>query len=1522
MNETCYMSEGIRCLCAGEIGLSLSFFKLQSPITAKAVFSDLFLTKPPTCFFQSDKLPTELHFNWCCYQFAIRFGAELSFDPGLIILFQLKYLEYKDYTCIFNYIQLDSNRETLTPSLFSKLYVKNRELFLFIARKYREKIFFVDFRSLLCKINRLDLMSGLVLDEKHLFDSFIHFLPELNDKEHNIIVQSAIECKNEHINVYLQGFLCALKKKAKNNNSYIKLLHATIESKHHIDDLVFKPIISLIESDQFVSAYENSSHNPSFFVLSFFSCFPSLVRRISSIGQALEISRKVSISIPSFTDFLDCIQNDLFLLDKLYILLGQTFLYEELFYHSIPFHLKPLLNDVTIEPFLFLQNFESYSTSISNSTTDFVFIVSYVIFECILRNQSPSSILKFLIMIDDPIMLQWMLVDLFSMIFLSDKNGKLVLSLDTAVELLSIIQQFAQLPNLVQYVEFTFNKINCFPIGLVGLSDLFLSSQDLFYPLIFHRKFRIAGLLPNLKDSNLYLLQLYQFIDHYYEDQIVPKFNNERIRDLFFLEIGLSQHNLSFLGNVDNCGEVISRVLIQRKGVTNPLNLFSIEGSLNSCVQSIELTFSSTNRFLQRFSVYPNFPLFGFLVEIINTYISVGASTPQHFYSMKVHDTLDVLINTNRFALAMEFSSINRVDFFQYLFLKYKANESILKMVSSISPLASFSMAISSLSPTEQLSCRNIIIQPSFSDTLIKYFDRGFIKREDNGSSNVSIRSMIVENSPELDDIIYKYAPNQILEEIKRSITQIPISKTIAFLDFIQSFIELDPSTSSFLEKISFFATLPSFPDDYFISTQHNFDSEYLTKLISLNLYHEARKFSEYNNLISQYIQTMSDIILRNNSSGYYLLSHCLGYHSQIYLKLEQTDFHKRYSFFQYSQELQIDPLLSNDYDFLRQYFYIDQKHRKEHTTIMAITNDLFNNGFIDELELIYTKFPLIDIGNIVSKINEQLYQSVFAYGDSLSLPIITPVVSIVFQIIDKFNRIINTSGAFHKALVSILTHLSSFIIIDCEEHEMYLSRVLISIRRLISYAKRIIPKSSKVSLLDDRLEILRRIEKHSYFSRFGIVYGYEDLSIPDKVKQILDVAVLNNHQKLSVVLSSYVGKFYHCHSFHNLVHLIQIQQFDEARYCFSQITSLLTNLDFSEIKILFDSIIWHIKSPLCLDYDWIKEPVADWQPQSIYQSAKRYLVSKTHAFPPSSVSECSFYISSILEPSDVISFCIQHKMFFEAFKELENNSFDSQLFIHSIIVPSLSYDHVFDLFHSIDSYDPYLQKLEQCLFDAQSWAERFQLVNLEYIINITLKCYDKAIQNIEYLFTQYHDPDYRKKIIQNCLDQVPHTIKLLNRIKFQRDLFEYFSKKKISVSTDIHMFGDSIHRVMSLLFKQKEFPFAMKIATILDIDPKPSLLSIADSLTLSKARSFISSIQRNSNEVVYKSWLTVFLFCLHEDQKTHSFVPIIIDKEISSNNPKLKCHFYIQFGYIKEAKILANREKLYEFVDLLSSIQ
>ena len=646
------------------------------------------------------------------------------------------------------------------------------------------------------------------------------------------------------------------------------------------------------------------------------------------------------------------------------------------------------------------------------------------------------------------------------------------------------------------------------------------------------------------------------------------------------------------------------------------------------------------------------------------------------------------------------------------------------------------------------------------------------------------------------------------------------------------------------------------------------------------------------------------------------MMEFCEEFHFEMFKQISPKDYQTRYIFIKNSNDLMTNESIKPEFLTLSVFFFIPESKRPTKATIPDIIQNLVNTNDIEEIQNIAHHFHQLDLSIFVKCIVKKGMEIISSYGSSISVPILVPIIKNILNLINEYKEFSNEYQTFGEYFIPIAALLSAYINVDCIEHESFCSQALLSFRVFLHKIFNLSQEKGKESIdsILKQLKLVNELNSISFYARFHFEYGSDLVTTDNRAEEIHKLLVKNDFLELSNIFMPTSILPVRIHFFT----LLKVHEFSAAREEFKEFSSQIQKLDFQMQREFVKRLVWALKSPLCIDEQWIHDPVINIFPQPIHISCKRFIQSKIPAFYPSCNNECSFYLSYISESeSDVLRFLVTNSSFKVAFSILSKHNFEPSLFIHSVLVPSLSIGVIDEMITVLLEYDEYLEYSYKAINEAITWSKRMNIPYLRYKLDLLASEYQDAIDATEDIYMKERNPRKRLQIIKKALDDIPEQVDKLAEIRFEEEFIRIIHENKIKITNDLCLFKECIPTTLSFLFENKLQNFAIKFISELNINPAKTIEIIIPKLTLSKARTFVQNFEKYANETVSQTWITVLLSQMNNNPKTKPFVVTIIEKDVKDS--RVKCHLFLQFNMIENAKRLAEKEKLTDFLNLLS---
>lgn len=1494
------------------IPFSIDFFDLITSSSARTIFSILSQSKEPVQYVRTPEIPSSDHFHWCASKIAEKYGEINQHLYDDVIFYGFCTQKYKEYYNIYDTIKSNFTKNTITIDQILKLYNDSRNLFIYLITRYPQILSKLDTMVLFDSMHKFDYaIFDKISEELCLVQASID-IPEQEFKNHLLIIQSALESNNKNLQRNVQDLLGT--SDLIESNSVLHNIQLTISGRQHFDDIFLQPLINLLENFNFKAAKEYSSYAQAHLVSAYLLRFPKLISNRAFIESTLPQIIDTPNLPEIFSVFLQCIQNDLYITSEFSQMTGQRITLEDLSNYSLPYLVQPIIDTISTEMIDFLSKSVSYC--IPSCYDDFVFFISYIIISNILTNFDPSFVLSTLRYIEDPLTLRWLLVDIFSLIFIQ-KDGKYIFSFEKVVQILNILNEFPK--NMcMKYIEHAKHKIECLGDN-IEINNIFEPIESLVHPLLIRRDWPAAKSICSLGSKYESFIELCESVDAYVQNLDFTTLTYEENKRMFNIEIGLSlntkEHlNNSFSDNLNLQTIINRRIKIKDSAaIISPYELF--RKKLNA-TRNLDKAFVDRNKLLKTFSNIGNDKYLNAFIDFINVYIQVGAKTPALFGEMQIMKTINELIESGKFDLALEFCGVNHVDFFSLLFVNYKANEAIIKMISPMFPLASFTMALTSMKPVDLIKYQQIIVPKDASPEMLKYFNQK-VKINEKKPVNKDIIDLIVTNSKELDDYLFNIDTESLKQAVLCAKQRIPFQRFSALLDHLYCFCS-DREIQDLRLMVMFMGQLEHPPATFNDAVDKVNVEKRICELIQKQKYKSARQLSEYCDCINVYIKYVVETIetlVSNNQTIIEIMKSSINLHHEILDKIPKDKYNVRYEVIRSSVDLLNDKDLSQEFLNLQVFFSIPEIKRPFNAEVSEVIAKLADIFDIIELEKLASNFKL-DFSTFVNKASLKAYEiiSFYSVDTKLSLPLLIPLINSLTELLNQYQPFSKHCSKFGDAFIPIIAILAGFINVDCNEHEAFCKQVIIFLKVFIRRIYQLTSEHEKheLDIILDQINIIGSLQSISFFSRFQIPYGF-DTSLYDH--QFCSILMNNDFLEQSLLFRT---KNYYIQPTSFLT-LLKMHEYEKAREYFSNYIKMNLKKNYrNAIPDFTSSIYWAINSPLCLTDEYIKNPSAFQNLISFREQAEMYIASNTPAFFPSATSENAFYIDQLNGLSASVNFITMHGSLDASFKVLLQQNFDTELFLYGILIPSLTVGKFDKMMELLTTYDEYLEHSQEALQYSIIWSRNRYLHRLTYTLDVLLGDFEDAVSMVELLYAKETNLEIRKKIIEKAFDDIPQEVLSFQKIEYQKQFLKLCKEKKITLSLENHLFLDNIYKSLAILIENKQESFALTIATDLKTDPTQTCAILASKFTkYRKAENFVNFLQTFCKTSIFENWVTAFLKSLAENPKTLDFVHKIISKEIKSN--KFKCHLLILFGFNEEARQLAEKYGYEEFLLLLS---
>lgn len=1509
LSEVSFTKEGIRQICFGKPQFSLQFFNRITSISAKTICGNLAVSFPPPQFAISNDFPTYSHFNWATQKISEYYGGKQNDNSLDMIIYELYTSHNKQYTAIYDILTSVTTKLDIKSKNLIYLYQNNRNLFISLIPVLTKAIAKYKNEEFYDLIPKTDLNIFLLLDKKRFENIFQTTIPEIIMTQTNLIVQSIIETKNDSYVNEIQSLLLS-----NDTDSVPKTLHMSIVGLKHFDDYVIKPILKLIHQLEFAAAQKFSGSHLQYLVMAYVLKFERICENKQFLENSIEIVRKIESIPPSFKHFLKYVQNDLKIMNTLNVLIGRKLSFEDLEYHSIPYLCRPILDGIDIDSFMFMYNFESYTNGYAD--LDFTFLVSFYLVINLLTYFNEQKVTQLISYYKDPISRSTIFTELFSILFLTDSSGNFIVPFEVSLKLLQIMSNYKTYDIIDEYISQALAKFKCYDKNNLSYNDLLCPTESLVHPLLIQKKWDLALETVKLSPKLQKFVDLFKgTIENDSAQQKLPNFRYAENLTQYFIETALSTNNLELIERSLKSKPNISDYLQNRYKliIQHPDHILSPILPTDQYVtlsRSFDALLTTPNSIFSKIENFGNFQTVNNLIDFINICVECGIVTPKDLRNMRPMEKLDEIISAGKFDLALEFAGVNRIDFFQYLFVKYRANENILKLISPIYPMPSLTMALSSLSSSELVKFKSIVLPKNSSKYIEKYYNRKVnppidpIISENKEQKRAKIIKLIENDDKSLDDYLYSVDPQLISEIILEKAKNMEMMKLQKYLDFLDCFVP-NQKLNHMKEMVTLFLSLKNPPSTLNEAIQQI--DECLSQLIRKNKYRIAKNFAELTNKGDLFAKNMIDhvinILLQKHESERALI-YCKGFEGRILAQIGPKEYEKRFELMNMSSELRSSN--SEEFRALSVYFSVPPRLRSKQPDISQMIDNICINGGMDVLFEMIVSFKL-DISKISSMANKETVNLVSSYGYSLSIPILVFLIDDINKIISKYHKFIEKYTQVADVFVPIAMHISAFVVVDCLEHEAYCERFCIIFVAFLRKLQRVSSMKKEIENLIERTQKVQSLASISFYARHHFIYGIDIVEIDSKCDHIHDILISNDYSKLA-------NNFKHTSENSAFFFtMLKFTDFERASVEFEKFKDHIKNYDE-----FINRLLWALRSPLCLDEDYVRSPIVDIPPQDMYHSVKEFILTKTTAFCPSWPSVATHYIQELKGIEYVIKFYSELGLYGRSIKELKNRNFDNKIFVKSVLEPSLSYGKVNDMLEYFKAADPYFEQSADAMDAAVQFVTQHGLDSLRYEMDLMIEDFSDAVLAIQNVYAKEKKPENRAKILEKCENDLPHELLNYNYIELQKEFVKIQKDNGIPYNVNVHLFGEGLINAMEILFNKKLFQFACKVAVELKINPSPIINRIAKAMNQSRARKFVSNLAKfMQNSHIFEDWVTVLLHYFNNNPKTKSYVLYIIEKEITS--ARFKCHLLIQCGYINEARKIAEAENLAEFIILLS---
>lgn len=473
--------------------LALLHFNGISKDNAHHILSTLLVSLPPFLYPIHNTTDVVNTFHWYVSCISQSLNIDLKMDPLSLYIETLKQIKSESSEEIYQYLSTKKVKsdEIINEALFN-FYNENHALYIALSPYLPITSNTNGGQNLICTFGPAALQ---ILNQA-----------QLNSLDANQFSANNAESIFQLPTVYLSTdfairYQMSITLKAKYPRSSIfhggtrdtSLFNITILSNNHFVDIACQASLSALSNNDIQLAFQCLELFPKLLnwtVSVFLADKTSDYEYLASILPLLTIKTRKSIS----SSFLQRLENDLSLFTKSKQYMWEFPSEEKMKKNSLPMVMKFFLRNLDFRPFEGLYKTPYYFVNDGDRKQDADFISSYFAIAlslglCEAESFKFTSVQKYLSQITDKSILDAVVIDLFSLLFI--KNDKYIFSLGTAKRLLSILTFFK--PEIQAYykrIEIISNvsNSNSMEAALVSLETYFASS-------IYNKKWNNASLI-------------------------------------------------------------------------------------------------------------------------------------------------------------------------------------------------------------------------------------------------------------------------------------------------------------------------------------------------------------------------------------------------------------------------------------------------------------------------------------------------------------------------------------------------------------------------------------------------------------------------------------------------------------------------------------------------------------------------------------------------------------------------------------------------------------------------------------------------------------------------------------------------------------------------------------------------------------------------------------------------------------------------------------------------------------------
>lgn len=1484
--------EVISNFITGDLNRTLMYCALLSEEEVSNTFS-LIETFSPANTNNYSSFNSDEKFFWSAAKVAERFGGKrLNKFYMKLVYDDLSNRRLRDFKYIFNFLIDGQDKNRVTGKLIVLFIQSYRKLFLLMPAEFKVRLLKdqkVEDMSTYFSI--LDVPVQLSLAPSFFRKEFILQIPTMTEEQFNELVQSALSINDDRIILPIQPFLSDLYAKNQITPKLVNLCNVSIIEHRHFSESLISNVKDFIENQRIEDAAGYTSELfPPLYVLGLLLKFDSFKDNIQLIRKALHF---VTPPAP-FSDFTTSLANDIKLLKIIDKWTGEKHALSDLSLNSIPlFRFISVDDNFTLNQVDFLKNFRSYHLSPKDVETDFNFFAYYIALFSFLTDLNVGVIQDCIDLIDDQSTKYNLIIDLFSLFFLYDP-ADYSQKINEVINLMNIIHQNSRGTILNEYISKARFKMACYP-KLTDLSQLFISKNDLIQITIKAKHWEFAKIL--IDNSNP---KLEQFIDLCQVSELYYQTHNENLslpnkenQQMFDAEVALCNlHTMVRLKKLKNSNFPYQTIIDERINSTNPLQTkIQIDTSALMCDNHLR---TSNEEILNRLPLEHRAPNLNGWYDYINSYIDAGARSSQLMYTKTRNQLLDQLLSLKQYDKALIFAGYNGINFFEHVSSHFNMGDDMFSMLYKLEPLSGYVYALSTMNMEKLMQNKSTLQKIKQSKIMRRLLEKK--------TSSISPEKYITID--EIDDHLFQENPSKALRYLLDSQMYVPIKLLKEKLEIALCLTDKNAEAEKLYSDVTFLNSLSEIePTLQQILTPFS-RRMWIIKLIQKEDYSKARRFSQIMNDEKIFAGEIKDTIMKyiqSEKNIEKILLECSGMFNELYSSVINYYMKKPMKHF-----LFLKTAKSICSDFVEEktelinysiYFSIPNADESKYIPANQLIAKLANENKIELLVNIFKNFPKLSFMPIINVIDNKLKSIVVILDSPASFPLLLPILVQFHEILDIYSPLLKCVKDFVELFIPYIDIFKSFLLINCEEHEMLLTQILCSFIYLCKKLNNLDNQNIKIIENIENLQLMRVFGTYSFYSRFKYEYTISSFYRKNMVTELYNLCIsldlFEYAKKLTIKPYLDPSKI----EMHRKRCALQLHLFHKAKDCPS---------------VLLPCITW----PQCYDTQWILSKPRKYLTKPFFKIAMRYIREQKSAIAHTLILD---WRSSFEFSNQILEFYSTNGMFNEAIVELVGHKCEKKSFVKSIIPSSISnFQMLLDAMPLFSDLRPYTEELK-------AWSIKKGLNYINFHASVILGEYQDAVNIIIDQYIREESQKARKKILEYAFKYFPPNIRETHILSLQQEFNALFKEKnklakskKISIGPNIHLFGDSIHLTLVQLYLSKMYKFAVKLIEDLEIEPEPSLTKYIDTNPPPrKMKKFIDQLKESmQSKIVLQKWLTSFFQVLSSNPKTCKSTLHLIEKNI--DDPIFHCQLLIDHKFLKEAKIFAKKNQLANFLSIL----